>query len=218
MLGYSDSNKDGGMITSTWEIWKAHRALHEVARECNVTLRLFHGRGGTVGRGGGPTHRAIYAQPVDSFSGELRLTEQGEVLNWKYSDVVLAERNLELMIAASLDALARPDAKIQAKENSGHPHLTGEILPAWEAAMDQLSATSFAFYKKHIIENPETFTYFEQATPVAELEHARIGSRPAKRADGSATKQRSMADLRAIPWVFGWMQSRHVVPAYFGVG
>jgi phosphoenolpyruvate carboxylase len=214
MLGYSDSNKDGGMIASTWEIWKAHRALHEVARECGVRLRLFHGRGGTVGRGGGPTHRAIFAQPLDSFTGALRLTEQGEVLNWKYSDVVLAERNLELMIAASLDALARPD--IVAGEPV--PHLTGEILPSWEAALDELSASSFAFYTKHIVEDPEVFTYFEQATPVAELEHARIGSRPAKRADASATKQRSMADLRAIPWVFGWMQSRHVVPAYFGVG
>ena len=215
MLGYSDSNKDGGMIASTWEIWKAHRALHTVARECGVTLRLFHGRGGTVGRGGGPTHRAIFAQPVDSFTGELRLTEQGEVLNWKYSDVVLAERNLELMIAASLDAIARPDIKPGAPPP---PHLTGEILPAWEAALDELSATSFAFYTKHIVDDPEVFTYFEQATHVAELEHARIGSRPAKRADASATKKRSMADLRAIPWVFGWMQSRHVVPAYFGVG
>ena len=213
MLGYSDSNKDGGMIASTWEIWKAHRALHEVARECGVTLRLFHGRGGTVGRGGGPTHGAIFAQPLDSFTGELRITEQGEVLNWKYSDVVLAERNLELMIAAALDALARPGVKPGVK-----PVLTGEILPAWEAALDELSATSFAFYTKHLMDDPEVFTYFEQATPVAELEHARIGSRPAKRADGSSAGKRSLADLRAIPWVFGWMQSRHVVPAYFGVG
>ena len=120
------------------------------------------------------------------------------------------------MIAASLDALARPDAKLQPAADP--PHLTGAILPAWEAALDQLSQTSFAFYQQHIVNNPETFTYFEQATPVAELEHARIGSRPAKRKDASATKQRTMADLRAIPWVFGWMQSRHLVPAYFGVG
>jgi len=239
MLGYSDSNKDGGMITSTWEIWKAHRALHQVARERGVTLRLFHGRGGTVGRGGGPTHRAIFAQPMDSFSGELRITEQGEVLNWKYSDVILAERNLELMIAASLDALARPDAVLQHKEvklttepgaprldsetwvgqpPNYTPHLTGEILPEWEAALDQISATSYAFYRKYIAEDPDTFAYFEQATPVAELEHARIGSRPAKRTDASSARKRSMEDLRAIPWVFGWMQSRHVVPAYFGVG
>jgi phosphoenolpyruvate carboxylase len=246
MLGYSDSNKDGGMITSTWEIWKAHRALHQVAEECDVTLRLFHGRGGTVGRGGGPTHRSIFAQPMGSFTGELRITEQGEVLNWKYADVVLAERNLELMIAASLDALARPDAILQhqtadARKNDGVilsegtagvegpavssvgdgnyiPRLTGEVLPQWEAAMDQLSATSYAFYRKHIVDNPDTFTYFEQATPVAELENAHIGSRPAKRTDASSSKKRSMEDLRAIPWVFGWMQSRHVVPAYFGVG
>jgi phosphoenolpyruvate carboxylase len=218
MLGYSDSNKDGGMIASTWEIWKAHRALHTVARECGVTLRLFHGRGGTVGRGGGPTHRAIFAQPIDSFTGELRITEQGEVLNWKYSDVVLAERNLELMIAASLDAIVRPDAILQDRDGAATPHLTGEILPAWEAALDQLCATSYTFYRRHIVDNPETFTYFEQATPVAELEHARIGSRPAKRTDASSAKKRSMEDLRAIPWVFGWMQSRQLVPAYFGVG
>jgi phosphoenolpyruvate carboxylase len=226
MLGYSDSNKDGGMIASTWEIWKAHRALHQVAEECGVTLRLFHGRGGTVGRGGGPTHRSIFAQPMDAFTGELRITEQGEVLNWKYADVVLAERNLELMIAASLDALARPDALLQHSQLTTDnlqpatyvPHLTGEILPQWESAMDQLSATSCAFYRKHIVDNPDTFTYFEQATPVAELENAHIGSRPAKRTDASSARRRSMEDLRAIPWVFGWMQSRHVVPAYFGVG
>ncbi|MGC9198385.1 MAG: phosphoenolpyruvate carboxylase [Acidobacteriaceae bacterium] len=228
MLGYSDSNKDGGMMTSTWEIWKAHRALHVVAQECDVRLRLFHGRGGTVGRGGGPTHGAIFAQPLDSFLGELRITEQGEVLNWKYSDVVLAERNLELMIAAALDALARPGIRPreaggrESARLAGKPVLTGEILPEWEAAMDELSALSLGFYTQHVLEDPEVCSYFEQATPVAELEHARIGSRPAKRMDASAAgaldKQRSLADLRAIPWVFGWMQSRHVTPAYFGVG
>jgi phosphoenolpyruvate carboxylase len=123
------------------------------------------------------------------------------------------------MIAAALDAVARPDLAIP--NDSGErtkTHLTGAIDPAWESALDELSATSLRFYQQHILENPEIFDYFEQATPVAELEHARIGSRPAKRGDKSATRQRSLADLRAIPWVFGWMQSRHVVPAYFGVG
>ena len=215
MLGYSDSNKDGGMLTSTWEIFKAHRALHEAARETGVNLRLFHGRGGTVGRGGGPTHRAIFAQPLESFNGALRLTEQGEVLNWKYSDVILAERNLELMIAASLDAVARPALKAGSGMDA---HLTGVLKPEWEATLEALSASSYGFYRKHIAENADTFTYFEQATPVAELEHARIGSRPAKRTDASAQKKRSIEDLRAIPWVFGWMQSRHLVPAWFGVG
>ncbi len=210
MLGYSDSNKDGGMISSTWEVWKAHRALHEVARECNVKLQLFHGRGGTVGRGGGPTHRAIYAQPLDSFNGQLRITEQGEVLNFKYSDVVLAERNLELMIASSLDAVARPDLRACGGCNT---HLTGAVDDTWVEAMDQLAAWSFHRYRADILENPDTFDYFQQATPVAELEHAKIGSRPAKRSG-----KRSLSDLRAIPWVFGWMQSRHSVPAWYGVG
>ncbi len=210
MLGYSDSNKDGGMIASTWEIWKAHRALHQVARECNVHLRLFHGRGGTVGRGGGPTHRAIYAQPLDSFTGTLRITEQGEVLNFKYSEVVLAERSLELMIAASLDSIARPDLRACAGCST---HLTGAIDPPWEAAMDELAAWSLERYRVDIHDNPDAFDYFQQATPVAELEHAKIGSRPAKRGG-----KRSLGDLRAIPWVFGWMQSRHSIAAWYGVG
>lgn len=207
MLGYSDSNKDGGMLTSTWEIFRAHRGLHEVARACGVKLRLFHGRGGTVGRGGGPTHRAIFAQPMDAFEGQLRITEQGEVLNFKYADEVLAERNLELMIAASLDALARPNAR----DPKGH--FTGVLKPEWEAALDELSEIAFGFYRKFVLENPDVVTYFEQSTPVGELEHAKIGSRPARR-----NKSPKLSDLRAIPWVFGWTQSRLLVPAWFGVG
>ncbi len=207
MLGYSDSNKDGGMLTSTWEIFRAHRDLHVVARECGLKLRIFHGRGGTVGRGGGPTHRAIFAQPFDSFDGQLRLTEQGEVLNFKYADEVLAERNLELMIAASLDALARPNAR------DPEGHFTGILEPAWEAALDTLSNLSYGFYREHILNDPGVIAYFEQSTPVGELENAKIGSRPARRSDSP-----SLSDLRAIPWVFGWTQSRLLVPAWFGVG
>ncbi|HVQ37734.1 MAG TPA: phosphoenolpyruvate carboxylase [Pyrinomonadaceae bacterium] len=203
MLGYSDSNKDGGMLTSAWEIYKAHRALHAVAEECGVKLTLFHGRGGTVGRGGGPTHRAIVAQPRAAFSGSLKITEQGEVLYWKYSDAVLAERNLELMVAASLEALARP----------GSTAVDPAEEAKWEAALEEMSEAAFAFYRERIVENPEVLTYFEEATPVQELEHARIGSRPARRSEA-----RGLSDLRAIPWVFGWMQSRHVLPGWFGVG
>jgi phosphoenolpyruvate carboxylase len=201
MLGYSDSNKDGGMLTSIWELYKAHRALHQAARTHNVKLRLFHGRGGTVGRGGGPTHAAILAQPVGDFSGELRITEQGEVLNWKYSDPVLAEWNLEIMVAASLESLTR----------TANAH--GGCDESWSAAMEQMSQDAFEFYRRNIAENSDVLTYFEQATPVNELEHAQIGSRPARRSEG-----RRLEDLRAIPWVFGWMQSRHALPAWFGVG
>jgi phosphoenolpyruvate carboxylase len=201
MIGYSDSNKDGGMLTSIWELYKSHRALHAAARKHNVKLRLFHGRGGTVGRGGGPTHAAILAQPAGDFSGEIRITEQGEVLNWKYSDPVLAEWNLEIMIAACLEALTRPDGP-----------QTGADEP-WTPMMEQMSGDAYAFYRRNIAENADVLTYFEQATPVNELEHAQIGSRPARRSKG-----RKLEDLRAIPWVFGWMQSRHALPAWFGVG
>jgi phosphoenolpyruvate carboxylase len=198
MLGYSDSNKDGGMLTSTWELYKAHRELHRAAQENGIKLRLFHGRGGTVGRGGGPTHAAILAQPPGSFSGHIRITEQGEVLNWKYADPVLAEWNLELMIAASLETLTR------------HQELAP---PRWEETVEEMSQEAYRVYRRDIADNPEVLEYFEQATPVNELDTARIGSRPSRR-----TKGRRLEDLRAIPWVFGWMQSRHAVPAWFGVG
>ena len=202
MLGYSDSNKDGGMLTSTWELYKAHRELHRAAKENGVKLRLFHGRGGTVGRGGGPTHSAILAQPPGCFSGQIRVTEQGEVLNWKYADPVLAEWNLELMIAASLESVTTPEEK-----QSSHP-------PEWEAAIEEISQTAYGAYRREIADGPDVLEYFEQATPVNELDTARIGSRPSRRGKGS----RRLEDLRAIPWVFGWMQSRHAVPAWFGVG
>ena len=201
MLGYSDSNKDGGMLTSTWELHKAQRDLHAAAREHRVNLRLFHGRGGTVGRGGGPTHAAILAQPPGDFSGEIRITEQGEVLTWKYSDLVLAEWNLEIMIAACLEAVVTPNRPAEA------------TAQRWDEAMEIMSQDAYAFYRERISDNPEVLEYFEQATPVNELEHARIGSRPARR-----SRSRRLEDLRAIPWVFGWMQSRHALPAWFGVG
>jgi phosphoenolpyruvate carboxylase len=201
MLGYSDSNKDGGMLTSTWEVYQAHRRLHEVAADLRVDLRLFHGRGGTVGRGGGPTHHSIVAQHPRAFTGSIKITEQGEVLHWKYSDAVLAERNLELMIAASLEAL------------TAHHWRAATVKPQWEEAMEAMSGEAFRFYRGNIAENPDILPYFEQATPVLELEHAKIGSRPARRGEAQG-----LEDLRAIPWVFGWMQSRHVLPGWFGVG
>ena len=201
MIGYSDSNKDGGMLTSIWELYKAHRSLHAAAREHNVKLRLFHGRGGTVGRGGGPTHAAILAQPPGDFSGEIRITEQGEVLNWKYSDPVLAEWNLEILIAACLEALTRADGP---QPGADEP---------WSEIMERMSEDAYGFYRRNIAESEDVLTYFEQATPVNELEHAQIGSRPSRRSKG-----RKLEDLRAIPWVFGWMQSRHALPAWFGIG
>ena len=201
MLGYSDSNKDGGMLTSSWEIFKTHRALHRVADECGIKLRLFHGRGGTVGRGGGPTHRAIIAQPEGAFTGSFKLTEQGEVINFKYSDPALAGRNLELMIAASLEAVARTGLVEAAAESD------------WETALEEMSACAFACYRARIADNPDILPYFEQATPVQEFELAKIGSRPSRRSQG-----RSLDDLRAIPWGFGWIQSRLLIPAWFGVG
>ena len=170
------------MLASTWELYKAHAALHQVAKECNVTLRLFHGRGGTVGRGGGPTHRALVAQPPGAFSGEIRITEQGEVLNWKYSNRVLAERNLELMIAASLEALLRP----------GSPTFD----PAWNLAMDRGARLPWLL-RSACAHNPDIVPYFEQATP------ARIRS-----PIGSRWPSNNACRTSHHPVGVGWMQSR----------
>ncbi|MEO7110080.1 MAG: phosphoenolpyruvate carboxylase, partial [Polyangiaceae bacterium] len=197
MLGYSDSSKDGGMLTSTIEVYNAHEQLHVVAAECGVKLRLFHGRGGTVGRGGGPTHRAIMTQP--SFTGSMKLTEQGEVIHWKYGDAQIATRSLELMVTAA--------ASIVNDTDRHRPQ------PAWLGALETLSQLAFAHYRKHVYDNPEMLAYFEQTTPAPFIDRAKMGSRPAKR--GSLT---GLEDIRAIPWVFGWMQSRCCLPAWFGVG
>ena len=161
-------------------------------------MRIFHGRGAPSDAAAARPTPPSSRNPPEIFPVSIRITEQGEVLNWKYADPLLAEWNLEVMVAASLRALLRRGSA----EN-----------PAWHDAMDQMSTDAFTFYRKHIADNPELLQYFEAATPVNELEFARAGSRPARR-----SASRSLNDLRAIPWVFGWMQSRHALPAWFGVG
>jgi phosphoenolpyruvate carboxylase len=202
MIGYSDSSKDGGILTSSWELYKAQTRLWQVAREHGVELRLFHGRGGTVGRGGGPSHEAILAQPPDTVAGRIKITEQGEVISSKYSLPEIAMRSLELTTAAVIAASLPQEAKSE------------DSLEGWQTVMEQISEQAFAVYRRFVRETEGFLDYFTQATPVEELQHLRIGSRPAKRKQGS----KSLDDLRAIPWVFGWTQSRHLLPGWLAVG
>jgi len=200
MLGYSDSNKDGGFLTSSWELYLAEIRLTELCEKLGLTLRLFHGRGGTVGRGGGPTYEAILAQPTGAVSGQIRITEQGEVIASKYSNRDIGRRNLEIIVAATMEAT------MLEMEASGETE-------RFRAVMDVLSQHAYRAYRSLVYETPGFNDYFRAATPINEISELKIGSRPASR---KASKR--IEDLRAIPWVFSWSQSRVLLPGWYGFG
>jgi phosphoenolpyruvate carboxylase len=198
MIGYSDSNKDGGYLASNWSLYNAQQTIAELCASYGVTLELFHGRGGSIGRGGGPTNRAILSQPPASMQGPLKITEQGEVIAYRYSNAEIARRHLHQVMHASLLVMGAP------------PHT--EVRPEWRAAMDSLAEAGRQAYRALVYETPGFLIYWQQATPMNELAQMRISSRPARRSQAGFTA------IRAIPWVFSWMQSRAIIPSWYGVG
>jgi phosphoenolpyruvate carboxylase len=201
MLGYSDSNKDGGFLTSGWEVYKAEIVLAKVFGRHGVRLRLFHGRGGSVGRGGGPSYQAILAQPAGAVSGQIRITEQGEVIAAKYGKPEVGRRNLETLAAATLEATLL--------DNEGHV----EIAEGFHAVLERISGLAYRAYRDLVYETPGFTQYFWASTPISEIAHLNIGSRPASRKPSERIE-----DLRAIPWVFSWAQCRLMLPGWYGFG
>jgi phosphoenolpyruvate carboxylase len=201
MLGYSDSNKDGGYLTANWAVYRAELSLVEVARKTGIRLRLFHGRGGTVGRGGGPSYQAILAQPPGAVNGSLRLTEQGEVIAAKYAEPELARRNLESLVAATLESTLLDVEGL------------GESAEPAYAVLDEIAALARHAYSELVHDTPGFVEYFKASTPVSEIGSLNIGSRPTSR-----KPTQSIADLRAIPWVLAWSQSRVMLPGWYGTG
>ena len=210
MLGYSDSNKDGGFFTSIWSLYQAEIALVDTFRDANATMRLFHGRGGSVGRGGGPSYDAILAQPAGSVNGQIRMTEQGEIIASKYANPENGRRNLETLLAATLEA-----SLLQGARGPAHTGQRGHATdsPAFLAAMHDLSREACRCYRALVYETPGFAEYFFQATPISEIAELNIGSRPASRKAGQRIE-----DLRAIPWVFSWAQCRVMLPGWYGFG
>ena len=202
MIGYSDSNKDAGYMAANWELYQAQDVIAEACKKHDVVWTLFHGRGGTIARGGGPANRAIVAQPPGSVSGRIRITEQGEVIDERYGHPAVARRHLEQVVHAVLVASV-PE----------HLNRSRKLKPEWREAMDELTAVSYRTYRKLVYETPELLEYWQQATPIGELSQMQIGSRPSRR-----TAKATFDSLRAIPWGFSWMQCRHVLPGWYGVG
>ncbi|HVJ93801.1 MAG TPA: phosphoenolpyruvate carboxylase, partial [Labilithrix sp.] len=210
MLGYSDSNKDAGIVGSSFALYRAQQRLVAVSRTAHVSLMIFHGRGGSIGRGGGPSQRAIQSLPVGSLGGRFKLTEQGEVLGWKYLVPDIAERNLELTVAGVMAQSLRTEADV-----------AGTLLEEHEAIFERVAALSVEHYRA-LVNDPGFPEYFAATTPIEEIPRLNIGSRPARRSGGRVSGGRAeppkLEDLRAIPWVFAWTQSRQMVPGWYGAG
>lgn len=207
MLGYSDSNKDGGFLTSNWELYKAEIKLVETFKRAGVKLRLFHGRGGTVGRGGGPSYEAVLAQPPGTVNGQIRLTEQGEVIASKFSNPEIGRRNLETLVAATMEASLLETSAITGKR------VGAKELKAFETVMKELSELGYRAYRGLVYNTPGFADYFFQSTPISEIAELNIGSRPASRKNSQRIE-----DLRAIPWTFSWGQCRVMLPGWYGFG